>query len=417
MTCSRTGSNLALLTALALVTAGCFSPGTPSDTNPFLEPAPGSTTDDPGSGSQTDGATGQGPGTGTGTTGAVDDTGTGNDSDSSAGTTAGQENTIYEIQDGTIASGEAVDVRGVVVTAVAADGVFVQEPFGGMFGGVFVSTGAMAPGVSRGDEVDVIGTVAESDGQTIIEASAGSVTGTGMTGQELTPELLTVAALAAGPEPWEGVLVRIEGTPLLVSAIATFGFTVTDGADAATVGNALFNVTDAPMTFPNFGISAGFAAAQGPLDQSGATYRVQPRDAADLAGYTPPVVAETLDFPSPGDASVVMFGTLPWNAGDYYEGVRNTGVPSISSLDVHVEIVSNGLSACGFQTADVIVNGVTVGDFTITQGTAVIDQTYMIPMPIAGPNYTVRYQTVATVASGCGAAGYSDSSSTVTFNP
>jgi hypothetical protein len=35
---------------------------------------------------------------------------------------------------------------------------------------------------------------------------------------------------------------------------------------------------------------------------------------------------------------------------------------------------------------------------------------------IAGPQYTIRYETTTTVAGGCGAAGYDEVGSTVTFH-
>jgi hypothetical protein len=128
----------------------------------------------------------------------------------------------------------------------------------------------------------------------------------------------------------------------------------------------------------------------------------------------PEPAMETVNFPTAADPRFFMFGTLPWNGGDYYEGVRDTIVPSVSQLDVHIPIVSNGLSECGFQEAAVILNGVWLGTFVVAQGTPVIDQSFLAPA-VVGPQYTIRYETVATVASGCGAAGYAEVGSTVTL--
>jgi len=136
-------------------------------------------------------------------------------------------------------------------------------------------------------------------------------------------------------------------------------------------------------------------------------------DPGTSTGVVEPAM-ETVSFPTAADARFFMFGTLPWNAGDYYEGVRDTMVPSVSQLDVHLPIVSNGLIDCGFQEAEVILNGVSLGSFVVAQGTTVIDASFPAP-GVVGPQYTIRYQTTATVASGCGAAGYDEVSSTVTL--
>jgi len=124
---------------------------------------------------------------------------------------------------------------------------------------------------------------------------------------------------------------------------------------------------------------------------------------------------ETVPFPSAGDPTFNMAGTLPWNQGDWVEGVRATAIPSIGQFGIHVDIITNGLSACGVQEAEVSVNGTPVGLFQIVQGTVSIDESYVVAPPIVGPNYTIRYETTASVAPGCGAAGYNEMTSTVTF--
>jgi hypothetical protein len=124
----------------------------------------------------------------------------------------------------------------------------------------------------------------------------------------------------------------------------------------------------------------------------------------------------TVDFPTAADPRFTLFGTLPWNQGDWFQGVRATIIPSIGQLDIHLEIVTNGLTACGVQEAEVSINGVAVGTFAVVQGSTVIDQSYPIAPAIVGPMYTIRYETTATVQSGCGAAGYDQVGSTVTFH-
>lgn len=125
--------------------------------------------------------------------------------------------------------------------------------------------------------------------------------------------------------------------------------------------------------------------------------------------------SEVVDFPTPADPSSIALGSNPWNAGDWYEGVRMTTVPSIGQIDIHLEIVNNGLTPCGFQEAEVSINGIALGTFTVVQNDTVIDQSFPVVPAIAGPAYTIRYETTTTVAGGCGSAGYDEVGSTVTF--
>ena len=415
------------LLLLGLTLCGCFDPA--PDTDPTFTATFTATATDTAMATDTATATDTTPGTATdaGTTTGIDPTATTTgvdsgstgdpDPDSSSGTTGGVENSIYEIQDGTIAVGEDVDVREVVVTGVAPMGIFVQEPPGGPYSGVFVVTGG-APGVARGDEVDVIGGVAEPMGQTVIDASSGSVTATGNTGIELVPEQVPIGQLSPmSYEQWEGVLVRVEGAPLTVTTQAPAAFTVETVGNAVDVSSLIYDVSTAPMDFPGFGVTALFSGIQGPLADGPLGHGIAPRDAMDLEGYQPPLAPEVHAFPVGADTSVITSGSLPWNIGDYYQGTRNTLLPGINSVDVHIDVETNGLSACGFQNAEVTINGMLAGDFTIQQGTVAIDETFMLPMEANGPVITVRYETTATVAGGCGAAGYSLTSSTITFNP
>lgn len=406
------------LGALTLLCPACFNPSPPADTDAtFGTSSPTPVTD------STDSTSGSGPTDGSATSSPTDTEGPGTsssgdpDPDSSSDTTGAATHTIYEIQDGTLAAGASVDVREVVVTAVAMDGMFVQDPSGGAHSGIFVVTG-MPPAVSRGDEVDVTGTIVEPMGETRIDATAGTVVPTGGAGIELSPRLLPAADLSPETsEPWEGVVVRVEGAPLSVTEVPAVGFRVTSGEDPVDVGRRLFDVASAPMVFPSFGPLASFSAIQGPLGDGAGGRRILPREAIDLEGYAPPLLPEPHPFPSAGDTSFFMSGSLPWNDGDFFEGVRMTALPGVDAVDVHVDVITNGLSECGFQTADVIIDGITVGDFTIEQGTVAIDQSYPLPMEIGGPAITIRYETTTTVASGCGAAGYSQMTSTITFVP
>jgi hypothetical protein len=67
------------------------------------------------------------------------------------------------------------------------------------------------------------------------------------------------------------------------------------------------------------------------------------------------------------------------------------------------------------QEAEVSINGTAIGTFTVLQGDTAIDQSYPVAPSIGGPAYTIRYETTTTVQGGCGAAGYDQVGSTVTF--
>ena len=112
--------------------------------------------------------------------------------------------TIGAIQRGEVLAGTPVTIRGVVVTAVRADTIWVQDPLGGTtYAGVKVYTGA-AHGAVRNDRVDLEGVVGEYFGDT--EIGSATVTFVG-TAPPIVPLALTVAQAAT--EPYEGMLVRV----------------------------------------------------------------------------------------------------------------------------------------------------------------------------------------------------------------
>jgi hypothetical protein len=163
--------------------------------------------------------------------------------ESSSGDTTGgaADDTIYEIQDGTIAEGTDVDVRGVIITGMRDQvGMFVQEPDGGEYSGVYVDTGDIdLSGMAIGDEVDITGVTSEGFGSlaglTAIDASGGTVVATGNGGLEPAATVVDLSDLAAPAtaEPWEGVLVMVdEGGNVVVSAEPGFDeFEIEAGGD------------------------------------------------------------------------------------------------------------------------------------------------------------------------------------------
>lgn len=249
------------------------------------------------SGDASTGSSSGGESTGsTGSTGSTSDGGSSSGgSSSSTGDTGGdQDDTIYEIQDGTIPEKAPVSVKGVIVSGVSPEftAFFAQEPSGGEYSGVWVYVGKMGPNIQDlvvGDEVDIVGSTIEFDGLTEIDASLGSVMKTGQGGLALAPEVLPLSTFAdpTKMEPWEGVYVRIEGQ-LGVTELPGFEeFYVAQNGEKALIDNLLYSVIANKADFPSFGVGASFTAIQGPVNFSFMSYKVAPRSKTDLEGYKP----------------------------------------------------------------------------------------------------------------------------------
>jgi hypothetical protein len=165
--------------------------------------------------------------------------GRGDDDDDDGGDNGGADGggdddaTIFEVQSESMPVGTAVTVRGVVVTAIdnygdRRGGIYVQEPEGGEFSGVFVYlSGTEAADLAVGDLVDLDGFVkdefawqtgCESEDQGSLtelspaEGSSPTVTKVG-DGDLPAPPVLVPWELAASveeSEKWEGVPITFE---------------------------------------------------------------------------------------------------------------------------------------------------------------------------------------------------------------
>jgi hypothetical protein len=113
---------------------------------------------------------------------------------------------IADVQNGTIAEGSTVLLRG-VVTSVAYNGMTIQDPdvTSGEYAGVFVYT-FEEPNVAVGDAVVVSGTIDEFFLLTEIVNATFLVTGTGT-----VPAPISLTTAQALDERWEGVLVTLTG--------------------------------------------------------------------------------------------------------------------------------------------------------------------------------------------------------------
>ncbi len=173
--------------------------------------------------------------------GGDDDGGDTGDSGDNGDGDGGDDDTIFDIQSDSMPAGTAVTVKGVVVTAIdnygsRKGGIYVQEPEGGEYSGVYVYlNGTQAADLEVGDLVDVTGGVkdefawqggcegsgGEDEGSLTELSPAEGVTPTvTKTGDGTVPaaEVLTPWDLAADPaesEKWEGVLVTFENARVL----------------------------------------------------------------------------------------------------------------------------------------------------------------------------------------------------------
>src|SRR5262245_40483970 len=151
----------------------------------------------------------------------------------------GGDDTIFDIQSDSMPAGTAVTVKGVVVTAIdlygeKKGGIYVEEPEGGAYSGVYVYlSGAEAVDLEVGNLVDLDGFVKDEfswQGGCEGEENPGSVTELSpaegvtptvtKTGDGTVPDAEGLAPwdLAASgdeAEKWEGVLVRFDGARVL----------------------------------------------------------------------------------------------------------------------------------------------------------------------------------------------------------
>lgn len=132
--------------------------------------------------------------------------GLGNTSFTTGCTATGPNFEIWEIQGSGLASplvGQSLSTRDNVVTAIAADGIFIQTPDARAdadpltSNGIFVFTGSPPPPVEIGDQVDASGLVAEFFDFTELSGSTAVVIDT-LTGEPLGGAELAPADLEAG---------------------------------------------------------------------------------------------------------------------------------------------------------------------------------------------------------------------------
>ena len=310
-----------------------------------------------------------------------DDTGddtaddTADDASDDASDDGGDAVTIYDVQSEGMAVGTAVNLSGVIVTAVDSfggrtGGVYVQEVDGGPFSGVLVFLrGSEGAGLVPGDIVDVVGGVKDEfsfdeDPGSLTEIAApdgGSivVTKTG-TGEVPAPELVDPIALAADDaesEKWEGVLVEFENVRVNT---APEGVSSSDPSLLEVAVTGPYAVQGALIDLD--GITAGtcYSSIVGIGDYF-FTYKIQPRSADDLTE------GEDGDCLPPEDDEALCGDELD-NDYDGLTDCQDTAciesVAACAPVELSVEEIRTGEAADGDRVTltDVVVVGVSEAD-------------------------------------------------------
>lgn len=207
----------------------------------------------------------------------------------------GDDVSIYAIQDTSDPSHPSVDstvtVNNVIVTANSRSFLFVQEPDGGPFSGIFVEEGDLdISSLTPGTRVDIVGTYTENAGAFGIEGlSTINATSITQIASDNPPEPQPVAITdiddEAGAEPFEGVLIRVVDLQVTDAnpdgPDEDFGEFVVN--DAMRVDDLLFAIDPDPVA------GATMDSISGILNFSFTNFKILPRSAADVVGY------ETID--------------------------------------------------------------------------------------------------------------------------
>ncbi|MFQ5595275.1 MAG: endonuclease/exonuclease/phosphatase family protein [Anaerolineae bacterium] len=176
-------------------------------------------------------------------------------------------------------AGETVTTRG-IVTAVfeAGERVFIQDAAGGPWSGIFLFRPSLKPAV--GDEVEVTGRVREFKGITEIEDGEIAILGD----DHQPPAPIPIDTRDAAQEQWESTLLRVENVSVTDPDLGHGEWQVDDGSGALLVDD---------LGSYNYSPSAGDALdfVVGPLYYSFDSFKLEPRDDADIGIEAGPVPA------------------------------------------------------------------------------------------------------------------------------
>ncbi len=82
--------------------------------------------------------------------------------------------------------------------------------------------------------------------------------------------------------------------------------------------------------------------------------------------------------------------------------------PSVSALDLHVDLGTNVLNSGAVVNFDVLLNGIDVGDIVFTQasGTGAFDYSFGFASIASGGTYTITFDETNTVPDGQGSISF-----------
>jgi len=215
--------------------------------------------------------------------------------------------TIYDVQNGTITPGTTVTIENVVVTTpMRGDyGFFVQErparnkDYVHEYAGIYIYLNfrdAESITVAQGDVINLTGEVAEYSNMTEIKVYAAGDVDVVSSGADLPSPYMATCAFFGGweiddsPEPYEGVLVKVEQVQVTYASSSGGVYWITEAGDALTENNV--RVDDWWYDL-DASVDDMYERIQGPFMQMSdagglVDYRIQPRSSADAVAATPP---------------------------------------------------------------------------------------------------------------------------------
>lgn len=189
--------------------------------------------------------------------------------------------TIGAVQQVQHATYDVVNVTGVVV-ATDPNGAWISNGTNNAYSGVYAYLDAgwdlvWGP-IARGDVIEVQGAYTEYYGLTEVNVadSAARLVSQVTTANPPAPRTMGLAALLADPEPWEGVLLRIENVTVATGKNQYGEWSITNGTDTILVDDQIYDA--------GVGRAAGqqLQYVQGLLSYGFGSWRLLPREASDV---------------------------------------------------------------------------------------------------------------------------------------
>ncbi|MGE0790992.1 MAG: thrombospondin type 3 repeat-containing protein [Sandaracinaceae bacterium] len=196
--------------------------------------------------------------------------------------------TVYGARCGAVTG--TVTLEDMVVTGIASNGFFAQlsesatSYTGPDYSGMFIFTTG-APSVSRGDTVDVMGTLADFFGLAQLTMATITPVSSGAPPAPLVVATTDIVTMGPRAEALESVLVRVNSVTAMAGFDTFNEFPVDDGL---LIGDTIFTVFPAPMA------GTPFDYIQGPLTFAFDNTKVLPRDVADVGSMTFALVPDAI---------------------------------------------------------------------------------------------------------------------------